>query len=576
MLGNIFARHFHDLHADDEIIDPVLYARLKRKIVVLMAVVTIAPLLLMTAINITEYHGAMDREAQGPLRVLVGKAKNSLELFLAERVSTLAFIAQAYSFQDLSDEKTLQRIFRVMRKEFEGFVDLSVIDDQGVVRGYAGPYDFKGRNYSGQDWFAQVQANGRYISDVFLGFRNVPHFVVAVQHYAETGEVWVLRATLDSRQLEKFMAAMGLEPGSEGFLVNRQGVLQSSSTAFGGILEKCPLALPPVSYEANVVSGTDPSGRGIYLAYAYLADSDYVLMAVKPKGGVLSMWYNVRGDLLFVLVAGVAAIFYVVSKSTGLLLGRMRDSEERRSQAFRQMEHAQKLSSIGRLAAGVAHEINNPMAIINEKAGLMKDLLALNPDFPDKARFLAQVESILKTVDRCRGITQRMLGFARRMDVKIEDLSLNEVLSETAGFLASEAEHRHIALNMYLDQNLKRIESDRGQLQQVALNIMNNALAAVPDGGCVDVRSWNQGQDQVGFSIQDNGCGMSSDTIKCIFEPFFTTKGNKGTGLGLSITYGIVKRLGGDVNVRSQEREGTTFTVSLPVTAPSSSVVEVS
>jgi two-component system NtrC family sensor kinase len=574
MLGDIFTRHFRDLHTSDDAISPERYDTLKRKIVGLMGVVTLVPLLLMAGINFSEFQSTMAREVQNPLRVLLGKTRNTIDLFLAERASTVAFIAQAYSFQELSDEKNLGRIFRVMRKEFEGFVDLGLIDAQGHQVSYVGPYDLKGRDYSGQDWFAQVRASGKYISDVFLGFRNLPHVVIAMQHISESGETWVLRATLDTRQFDKIIAAMGLEPGSDAFMVNRKGVLQTSSYLYGNVLEQCPLPLPPVSFEAQVITAKDPSGREIYLSYAYFPNTDLVIMAAKPRLGALTAWYNLRGDLLVIFLAGVVAVFFVVFKLTGLLLNRMRESEERRALAFRQVEHAQKLSSIGRLAAGVAHEINNPLAIINEKAGLMKDLLGLQEDFPGKSKFGMQVEAIIKAVERCRGITHRMLGFARRMDVKIEALNLNEVIEETSGFLAREAEHRNVALSLELNPELNRIESDRGQLQQVILNILNNALAAIPDRGQITVKTWNQDREHVGLSIQDNGCGMSEDTLKCIFEPFFTTKRGKGTGLGLSITYGIIKRLGGEVSVTSQEQVGSTFTVVLPVMAPPSAAVE--
>ncbi|MFZ5426412.1 MAG: sensor histidine kinase [Thermodesulfobacteriota bacterium] len=574
MLGDIFTRHFRDLHTSDDSISPERYETLKYKIVGLMALVTILPLLLMAAINFVEFQSNIAREVQNPLRVLLGKTRNTIELFLAERASTVAFIAQAYSFQELADERHLGTIFRVMRKEFEGFVDLGLIDAHGRQVSYVGPYDLKGRDYSGQEWFAQVRANGKYISDVFLGFRNLPHVVIAMQHISDSGESWILRATLDTRQFDKIIAGMGLEPGSDAFMVNRANILQTASHLYGGVLEKCPLKLPPVSYEPQVTSIQDPEGRDMYLTYAYIPNTDFVIMTAKPRLGALTAWYNLRGDLLVIFLAGVVTIFFVVSRFTGLLLNRMRESEERRALAFRQVEHAQKLSSIGRLAAGVAHEINNPLAIINEKAGLMNDLLGLQEDFPGKARFAAQVDAIIKAVDRCRGITHRMLGFARRMDVKIEGLNLNEVIQETAGFLAREAEHRNVALEMNLDPELGRIESDRGQLQQVILNILNNALAAIPDKGVIAVKTWNVDAGHVGFSIRDNGCGMSEDTLKCIFEPFFTTKRGKGTGLGLSITYGIIKRLGGEVTVDSQVGTGTTFTVKLPVMAPPSAVVE--
>jgi len=301
----------------------------------------------------------------------------------------------------------------------------------------------------------------------------------------------------------------------------------------------------------------------VFLAYAYFPDSDFVLMAAKPRSSALKTWYTVRGDLLFIFVAGVAVVLFAAMRVTDALIRRMKESEERRELALREVEHSQKLSSIGRLAAGVAHEVNNPLAIINEKTGLMKDILSMQEDFPTKEKLLAQVESVLRAVERCRGITHRMLGFARRMDVSIEELDLAELIRETAGFLANEAMHRKVDVQLDLDPGLPRIVSDRSQLQQVFLNLLNNALAAVADSGSILVTARPEGSG-VEISVKDNGCGMTDETMKHIFEPFFTTKKGKGTGLGLSITYGIIKRLGGDIAVESTQGVGTTLTITLP------------
>jgi two-component system NtrC family sensor kinase len=117
---------------------------------------------------------------------------------------------------------------------------------------------------------------------------------------------------------------------------------------------------------------------------------------------------------------------------------------------------------------------------------------------------------------------------------------------------------------MRLQPDLPKIASDRGQLQQVLLNILNNALAAVDHGGTISITSWEKDADFIGVAVEDNGCGMSEETIKHIFEPFFTTKKGTGTGLGLPITYGIVKKLGGSIEVESKEGVGTRMTVILP------------
>jgi two-component system NtrC family sensor kinase len=149
------------------------------------------------------------------------------------------------------------------------------------------------------------------------------------------------------------------------------------------------------------------------------------------------------------------------------------------------------------------------------------------------------------------------------MEVQLEMLDLNDLVQETLGFLENEALFRNIDLQIQLAHDLPRISSNRGQLQQVFLNVLSNAFAAVEDGGQITLRSWEEDADTVAVSVQDNGCGMSAETLKHIFEPFFTTKKQDGTGLGLSITYGIVKKIGGEIRVTSKEGEGTTFTVYL-------------
>lgn len=215
----------------------------------------------------------------------------------------------------------------------------------------------------------------------------------------------------------------------------------------------------------------------------------------------------------------------------------------------------------------MAHEINNPLAIIAEKSGLMKDLVLAMPDMPKAQRFEALSDSILQAVDRCRAVTHRLLGFARRMEVRTMELDINEVLREVLGFLEREALFRNIKLVQDLAEGLPSIESDRGQLQQVFMNLLNNAMAAVSDRGRISLGTRLE-KDMVIVEVEDNGIGMSREVVAHIFEPFFSTKGEKGTGLGLSITYGIVNKLGGAIEVASEEGKGTRFTVRLPLHAP--------
>ncbi len=549
---------------------PRRYEILLRNIRILMLIITIIPLLLMATINYHQYQSRLKEEIVSPMKVLVNKTKHSFELFLAGRLSTVNFIASAYTYKELADEANLQRIFQVLRAEFEGFVDLGLIDSSGRQISYVGPYELQGKNYAEQLWFQQVKVRGVYISDVFKGFRKFPHLVIAVQHFSRSGDRWwIVRVTIDTGKFDELIASMGLGADEDAFLINPYGILQTSSKFCGSVLDRCGMSVPPRSYEPNVMEYLFPSGRNTVVAYAYFTRANLILMVVKPKAEVLKAWYTLKSEIVIVFAVGVIIIVAVVFRLTGTLVNRLKESDQKRELAMREMQHSHKLSSIGRLAAGVAHEINNPLAVINEKVGLVKDLLEYRSDRPDmKEVLLKHLSVIVQAIDRCSAITHRLLGFARRMDVTIEKLDVNEVIEEVLSFIEKDAAYRNIRLEKRLAENLMRITSDRGQLQQVFLNIVNNSLAAVEDGGCISITTANNGSDAIEVAIQDDGCGMSQETLRHIFEPFFTTKKGEGTGLGLSITHGIVSRLGGDIQVKSAPDQGTRFTVYLPETPP--------
>ena len=335
------------LDIPEEGTSPERYRILRRNITVLMLLITIIPLVLMAVINYYQYQAALKDEIVAPLRVLVNKTKHSFELFLTGRLSTVSFIASAYTYEELADEKNLSRIFRVLKKEIEGIVDIGLIDSAGKQVSYAGPYELKGKNYSDQGWFEQVKVAGVYISDVFMGYRRFPHIVMAVRHFSESGDWWVVRVTVDTARFDDLIAAMGLDPKSDAFLINRDGICQTGSRFYGKVLDNCAISVPPLSYEPNVVQIKDPQGRDVLMAYAYLNRADFILMLLKPSGEVLRVWYTLKSELLLVFLVSIAVIVLVVLRLTGLLVNRMKQSDDRRELALREIEHSQKLSSIG-------------------------------------------------------------------------------------------------------------------------------------------------------------------------------------------------------------------------------------
>jgi two-component system NtrC family sensor kinase len=229
---------------------------------------------------------------------------------------------------------------------------------------------------------------------------------------------------------------------------------------------------------------------------------------------------------------------------------------------------AGRLASIGELAAGIAHEINNPVAIMVEEAGWIQDLL--DEDQCRSAENLAEIERAVKQIrtqgGRCKEITHKLLSFARKTDPAEREIVLNELVGEVMGLLSQKTRYANVELKADLAAGLPAISASPSEMQQVLLNLLNNAVDAMgPEGGIITVDTRLGDQGRVELVVADTGMGIAESNLERIFDPFYTTKPvGQGTGLGLSIVYGIVKKLGGDISVRSRKGEGTTFSVFLP------------
>ncbi len=545
------------------------YKRLRRYSIILTSIVAITPLIIMAIINSHQYQKALKADMIYPISRQTSNTRRSLEAFIEERRAALDLIVKEKSYEELYDHNKIANTLRHLKESIDGFVDLSLIDSKGNQVAYVGPYKLEGKNYQDQDWFHEVSIKGHYVSNVFLGYRDLPHFVIAVVQEKESGDYYILRATIDSEMLYRKILSQNLRPTSDAFLINQEGILQTPTVDHGSILGQSPLPVPPYSTRSEVEEKKDTANNPYILGYAYIDNSPFILMEVFRPETFLQNWFTFRNNLIWFLSISIILILIVIIWGSFRMVGKIRESDMKRVKILHQIEYTNKMASIGRLAAGVSHEINNPLAIINESAGMIKDVLSVTNEFPMSDKVNRSVNSIIKNVERCSRITHRLLGFAKRMDTKIETIDLPELLREVMGFLEKEALHRNVKISLNAPETLTSINSDRGQLQQVFLNILNNAIDAIGDGGTIDIAVEPRGDDKFDVIIKDDGPGISREDLERIFEPFFTTKKEHGTGLGLSITYGIVNKLGGQIKVKSKLGEGTTFTVSLPIQASS-------
>ncbi len=532
--------------------------------ITIMLVVTLVPLAVMAVINSHLYHNSLKQQNIDQLLGIVNKTKHSIQLYLQERLSTVQYIANGNTVEELRDANQLRNVFHTLSENISGFVDIGLINPDGQQVAYVGPYDLEGKDYSEHKSYHEVKVNGSYISDVFKGYRGFPHIVIAVKLTGPDHKSWVLRTTINIDNLNEILAAMKLDPRADAFLLNRAGTIQTPSKFYGDVLDSFPMEMPAKTFQPTINETRDNQGNNLIMAYAYFPKLEFVLTVIKPSNLFLQSWYSLKGQMLGIFIGGTLLIIIVIFRLTNTMVRRIKQADERREVALRELEHAQKLSSIGRMAAGIAHEVNNPLAVINEKAGLIKDIIQNNSNIPQSEKLTKLSDSILATVERAKDITYRLLGFASRLETRYEKLNINNVLRDVVSFLHREAAERNVNINMDFDENLTKVSTDRGQLEQVFLNILTNAVTAVDDGGKVDISTWEEDLGTVGVSIKDNGHGMDKETLRHIFEPFFTTKTGYGTGLGLSITYGIIKKLGGEIKADSEINSGTIFYIYLP------------
>ncbi len=248
------------------------------------------------------------------------------------------------------------------------------------------------------------------------------------------------------------------------------------------------------------------------------------------------------------------------------VLGIARDITER-NLIEAQLLQASKMAAIGELAAGVAHEINNPVAVISGTAEQLGFLIDHSDKRPEEIaeRLMKHVEIIREQAERCKKITQGLLNFARRSDIQAVKVNVARLIEEIAALLENRATSEGKNIEIHTESNLPALYADPHLLEQIFLNLINNGLDAVVPDGAVSVSTRTEDGWLV-VEVADDGPGIAEEHLKKIFDPFFTTKPiGKGTGLGLSICFGIVQRINGTLMVNSTPGKGTTFIVRLPL-----------
>ncbi|WP_321494168.1 ATP-binding protein [uncultured Desulfobacter sp.] len=559
--------------------------RLKRTIFLNMTFFPMIPFIIVLGVSFYFFSSTLDKSTQASLERTLTDHRKMIEAFLLERQSDLELITRAYTFENIISEGAIGTICRSLQERSAAFVDLGVFDETGNHLKYSGAFALAGKRYTDEPWFQQTMLRGFFISDIFLGYRKIPHFVVAVRRI-ENNRTWVLRATIDTVFFDSMVCGVRIGKTGEAYILNQDGVAQTARRSGDiALLDKDP-AFGWMNKQFSSSRQTfqlSPKGQPFLYAVSKLANKSWYLVVRQEKSDAYSALYSAVLICVGIAILGLAALVVLAYFTSEAICRRMDRLDQEKEQLGSQLIRAVQLAEIGEMAAGFAHEINNPLQIIKSEYALIKILMEeLYPEKESSDNTLntqtfndiqESVDQIHKQVERCHEITSAILKFGRKKEVKPIVLTPDTVIPEILKLVENSARTSGVEITTRIEENAPSFMGDPGRFQQVLLNLVNNAIHAVTSrhgakGGEVEIsaaRAENdEGRAMVNIQVKDNGCGIEPEHMNKIFSPFFTTKAvGKGTGLGLSVCFGIIESFGGTMSVDSRPGEGTVFSIQL-------------
>lgn len=541
-----------------------------------MILVPVIPFIAVLGIGYYHFTTSLETNTLATMNRIVEDHRQMIDAFLRERRGDLGFILNTNSYENLTEPEKFYRVFTQLQRYSNAFVDLGVFDQEGIHVMYQGPYRLVGIDYGKEEWFRHVLKEGYYISDIFLGFRRIPHFVIALKR-EEFGKTWVIRATIDTYVFNELVEKVRIGKTGEAYILNAQGIFQTARRSGGNLLAKDPDDVQETKPQPGVRSFIKKDARGDECLFAttWLHEKEWMLVVRQETADAFKALRSATSLILFIMILGGVTITVLAYTLTRQIIRRMQRIDVEKQQLGQQLVRATRLAELGQMAAGFAHEINNPLQIMKSDRGLIEMIFSdlkkkgdlKESDVKDLEETLDQLKL---QIERCSKITQTILDFGRKSEPTEKEVDLVAFIAQMTSMIDKKASVQGIRLKKEISEQTPLLWADPSQLQQVLLNLLNNAIDAITErhgceGGELLIQAGPDMDGRVRVSVTDNGAGISSENLKKIFTPFFTTKPpGKGTGLGLYVCYGIIESMGGTMEVESKRGVGTTFVLRLP------------
>ena len=392
------------------------YAAMKRLILASMIVV---PLILFIAImGIGYYYFTMSIETStiASMKRIVEDHRHMIDSFLSEREADLEFILRSYRYEELTDTENLARVFDLLQKQSNTFVDLGVFNEDGIHVAYQGPYKLTGKVYKEAAWCKEVMKKGYFISDIFLGYRRIPHFVIALMR-EDDGKKWVIRATIDTYMFNDMVKKVRIGKTGEAYILNADGIFQTERRSGGSLLDKDPDSAEYPTQHSGIKTFIKKDARGDKYLYAttWLKDKRWFLIVRQEKADAFKALRSAGYMIALIMVIGCAGIVGIAFYEANRIVRRMERIDSEKDELGQQLVRASRLAEIGEMATGIAHEINNPLQVMKSEQTLIDVILE---DLKEKGEIqesedLKELEDsmaqIKLQIDRCSIIMHAVL-----------------------------------------------------------------------------------------------------------------------------------------------------------------------
>lgn len=527
------------------------YRKVWKKVILILLAAAFLPLVVIGGGMYVYMARTIQHKTMETLQTEAISHKTRIDSFLSERAMDLKLIAENHRLDNLTAPGSLEQVLFSLQQQLPCFQDLGIIGPTGDHLVYSGPFDLAAKNYGDSAWFKAVMAKGVYISDVFTGMRDEPHFIMAVRRDQEN-QTWILRATVMAGLFDNIVIQGAGNRKGDAFLVNSKGAFQTTPRNGNKPMTQSLISNPAPFQGVQVLE----NGTTITLT-TWLDTVPWLSVVSMDKQDIFKDSRTLGKVMIFVVLLGGFIMVLAILLTTDSLVAMLEDKKKNTRRLDTRLTRTSFLASAMEMSRGVFGDLNDILSNIHVTARLMKDQ-ADPANLNEIEQMAGQVSS---EAIRGRALIDRFARFVESGDPVILDVDIHIVLNQILEFLEAPLTEKNILVTTNFQGGLPCVRSEGAALRQVFLTLLLNSASAAGPNSELSLATSLQG-NIVTISISDDGPGLGRADLEHVFDPQHLTR-RGDWGFGLAICRSILKKIGGKIAVKNGEEQGVVFKVRI-------------